>query len=82
MATSPHSRPRRGRNRLRPLVWGGAAALLFLGSQFASLDSGLVAGGGIGWSGWVILALIPLLGAFVALLTARLTVLYLLRKIA
>ena len=60
----------------------GAAALLFLGSQFAALDSGLVAGGGIGWSGWVILALIPLLGAFVALLTARLTVLYLLRKIA
>jgi hypothetical protein len=30
MATSSHPRPHRGRNRLRPLVWGGATALLLL----------------------------------------------------
>lgn len=30
MATSTHPRPHRGGNRLRPLIWGGAAALLLL----------------------------------------------------
>jgi len=30
MATAPVADPRRGRNRFRPLMWGGAAALLLL----------------------------------------------------
>ena len=57
----------------------GMGALLLLGSQFAALDSGLVAGGGLDQWDWLVLLLVPLAGTVIALLTARVTVLYLLR---
>ncbi|RPF72712.1 cell division protein [Aurantiacibacter spongiae] len=58
----------------------GVAAILLLGRQFAGLDSGLVAGGGLGIADWVVLAAVPLAGIALAMLTARLTVTAALRK--
>lgn len=52
----------------------GAAAVWLLGQQFAALDSGMVAGGGLGLADWLILASIPVAGAVLALATARITI--------
>jgi cell division transport system permease protein len=59
----------------------GLAAVLLLGKQFAALGSGMVAGGGLGPVDWAVLALIPVIGVALAILTARLTVLAVLRQI-
>ena len=61
------------------LALGGGAALL-LGGQFNALDNGMVAGGGLGLWDWIVLALIPLAGVVIAVMTARYTVLAALRK--
>lgn len=53
----------------------GAAAVLLMGAQFAALDSGLVAGGGLGTLDWMILATVPLFAVGIAVYTARMTVL-------
>ncbi|HAD17457.1 MAG TPA: cell division protein, partial [Erythrobacter sp.] len=45
------------------------------------LDSGLVAGGGLQMSDWLVLALVPVGAVVLAVLTARFTVLTTLRKI-
>lgn len=58
----------------------GLAAIFFLGRQFADLGSGMVAGGGLEWKDWLIIALIPMTGVVLAGLTARLTVLAALRR--
>lgn len=58
----------------------GLIAILFLGRQFAALDSGMVGGGTLGWFDWVLLALIPVAGILLASLTARIAVLRSLRK--
>ena len=57
------------------------AAILLLGQQFAALGSGLVAGGGLGLTDWLVIAAIPFGGVALATLTARLTVIAALRKI-
>lgn len=54
--------------------------ILFLGKQFAELGAGLVESGSLGWSDWLILALVPLISAGLAMATARLTVMHALRK--
>ncbi len=66
---------------------GGAVGLgiaglviLFLGTRFASLDAGIVAGGALHFGDWLILALIPIAGVALAMLTARLSVLSALRS--
>ncbi|KRA80616.1 cell division protein [Altererythrobacter sp. Root672] len=59
----------------------GLTAVLLLGKQFAALGSGMVAGGGLGPVDWMILASIPVIGVVLAVLTARLTVLAVLRQI-
>lgn len=59
----------------------GLAAMALLGRQFAELGSGMVAGGGLGPSGWALLVAIPLVGVVLAVLTARITVLAALRRI-
>ncbi|MFM5930692.1 MAG: cell division protein FtsX [Novosphingobium sp.] len=59
-------------------VAGFAAAIIvviLLGRQFASLGTGMIAGGALGWTEWVLLALVPVAGVALATLTARLTVL-------
>ena len=53
----------------------GIGAVLLMGAQFAALDSGLVAGGGLGTGDWVILAMVPLFAVAIAVYTARMTVL-------
>lgn len=58
----------------------GLVAVLFLGRQFAGLDAGLVSGGALGWLDWLLLALVPVAGAGLAMLTARWTVLRALRR--
>lgn len=58
----------------------GLIAVLLLGRQFAGLGAGLVSGGALGWIDWVLLALVPLAGVALAMITARLTVLRALRE--
>jgi cell division transport system permease protein len=52
----------------------GVGAIFVLGRQFGALGSGLVAGGALGLADWIALALIPVAGVVLAMLTARLTV--------
>lgn len=59
----------------------GIGAALLLGRQFAALGSGMVAGGGLAPLDWAILALVPVAGVVLALITARLTVVSALRRI-
>jgi cell division transport system permease protein len=54
---------------------------MMLRRSFAALGSGLAAGGGLGWSDWLLITLIPLVGVALAVITARLTVQAALRKI-
>lgn len=58
----------------------GVAAMALLGRQFAALGSGMVAGGQLEPTDWVVLAAIPVVGVVLAVLTARLTVLGALRR--
>lgn len=58
----------------------GLAAIMLLGEQFAALGSGLVSGGGLGPVDWGIIIAVPLVGIVLAMLTARLTVMFALRK--
>lgn len=52
----------------------GLVVVLLLGRQFAGLGAGLVSSGALGWSDWVLLALIPVAGMILAIVTTRLTV--------
>jgi len=58
----------------------GMAAVFILGQQFAGLESGLVAGGGLGTLDWLAIAAIPVVGIVLAVITARLTVIAALRR--
>lgn len=58
----------------------GMAAVLFLGRQFAALDSGMVGGGGLGWLDWIAIAAVPVITVALAMVTARLTVVAALRR--
>ncbi|MEO5587052.1 MAG: cell division protein, partial [Novosphingobium sp.] len=58
----------------------GTAAILLLSRQLAGLGAGLATGGSLDWLDWVILALVPVAGIGVAMLTARLTVIRALRN--
>lgn len=58
----------------------GTGTLWLLGRQFAALDAGLVAGGGLSAGDWLLLLAVPVLAIAAALFTARLTVLAALRK--
>lgn len=59
----------------------GLITVLVIGRQFAELGSGMMAGGGLRWFDWILIALIPLAGVLLAMLTARLTVLSTLRRL-
>ena len=58
----------------------GLGAVWLLGQQFASLDSGMVGGGGLGPVDWAIIAAIPVGGVLLALITGRITIGYALRS--
>lgn len=59
----------------------GAAGVLLLARQFATLGSGMVAGGALDANDWLLIAAIPLAGLLLAVLTARVTVLHALRQV-
>jgi cell division transport system permease protein len=68
-------------------LFGGAlglavalAAILLIGQRMREIGSALLGDAALGWGGWLILALLPLAGALLATLTARVTVLTALRK--
>lgn len=54
--------------------------IFFLGRRFAGLGAGLVDSGALGFWDWLVLALVPVLAALLAMITARLTVMHALRK--
>lgn len=58
----------------------GMITILSLAGRFAGLDSGMVAGGGLGMIDWIVIGCIPLMGIVLAAMTARLTVLAALRR--
>lgn len=58
----------------------GLVAVFLLGSQFAALGSGMVAGGALGIADWAAIGAVPVAGVLIAMLTARLTVLGALRR--
>jgi len=75
------------RSVARDAVLGGIAglaagliAIVGLTRQFAALDSGMLAGGGLTVMDWLLLVFIPLVGVILATLTARFTVLSALRR--
>ncbi len=58
----------------------GVVAIVVLSGQFSSLGSGMAAGAVLGWTDWLVIALIPIGGVVLAVVTARLTVLSALRR--
>jgi len=58
----------------------GAIAIAVLARQLSALGAGLATGGALGWADWLTLALVPLIGVGLAMVTARLTVVRALRK--
>lgn len=58
----------------------GLVVVLFLGQRLSGLEAGLVDSGALDWVDWLLLALIPIAGAVLAMLTARQTVVRSLRK--
>lgn len=58
----------------------GLLAIISLGNRFSALESGMVAGGELATSDWLLIAAIPFAGVAIAFLTARLTVLNALRR--
>ncbi len=58
----------------------GFMVVLFFGRRFADLGAGLVGGGSLAVTDWVMLALVPLAGVILAVITARVTVLRALRR--
>ncbi|PKB14477.1 cell division transport system permease protein [Novosphingobium kunmingense] len=58
----------------------GVVVVSFFGRRFGDLGAGLVGGGALAWHDWLVLALVPLVGALLAMITARLTVMRALRR--
>ena len=58
----------------------GVFAIVFMASRFTALDSGMVNAGGLGLIDWAIIGLLPIIGAGLAMLTARFTVLKAVRQ--
>ena len=58
----------------------GLVAVFVLGSQFAALGSGMVAGGALRIVDWAAIGAVPVCGVLIAMFTARLTVLGALRR--
>ena len=56
------------------------AVIWLIGGRFAALGSGLASAATLGWVDWLVLALVPLAGVALAMLTARLAVLGALRR--
>lgn len=53
----------------------GALAVALVGAQLGRLDAAILRGAGLGWWGWLAIALVPVLTVTIAAVTARATVL-------
>ena len=69
-------------------LFGGLAGLLLalivillIGDRMRAIGSELLGSAGLGWSGWLLLLTLPLIGALLSTLSARITVLRALRQI-
>jgi cell division transport system permease protein len=67
-------------------LFGGSIGLLVagltlipIGDRLRAIGSGLLGSAGLGWTDWAIIALLPVAGALLATLCARITVLRALR---
>ncbi len=60
---------------------GGSAIIWLISGQLSALGSGLVQSVGLDWWSWLIIAVIPILGMFLAMITAKWTVIGALKKI-
>ena len=60
---------------------GGCVIIWLISGQLSALGSGLVQSVGLDWWSWLIIAAIPILGMFLAMITAKLTVIGALKKI-
>lgn len=58
----------------------GIVAAKLIGGRFTALEAGIVTDAALGWADWLLVALVPVAGVLVAMLTARLTVLSSLRR--
>ncbi|MBV7265133.1 FtsX-like permease family protein [Erythrobacter sp. WH131] len=52
----------------------GVGAVWLLSQQFSALNSGMIGGGALGWQDWVVIALVPVAGVLLALVTGRITI--------
>ena len=68
------------RGRFRIGLLAGLLGVMLIGARFAGLDSGMVAGGGLGVLDWIAIAAIPFAAILIAMLTARLNVMAALRR--
>ena len=60
---------------------GGSVIIWLISGQLSALGSGLAQSVGLDWWSWLIIAVIPILGMFLAMVTAKLTVIGALKKI-
>ena len=58
----------------------GALVMLGLGGRMAAVGAALLDTGGLGWTGWLVIALLPPAAVLLSILTARLTVIRALAK--
>jgi cell division transport system permease protein len=58
----------------------GVLVMLFVGSSLAAVEAVIVQAGGLGWSGWIAVILVPVGAVALATLTARATILRALGK--
>ena len=58
----------------------GLVAVFLIAGRFIALESGMAAGGGLGWLDWLLVALIPAASVVLAMVTARYTVTSALRR--
>lgn len=57
------------------------AVIALVGARMAALGSELLGSAGLGWQGWLVIAILPLAGFLLALVAARLTVLSALQRL-
>jgi cell division transport system permease protein len=58
----------------------GALVIFGVGGRMANVGAALLDNGGLGWTGWLVIALLPLAAVLLSILTARMTVVRALAK--
>lgn len=53
----------------------GAIVVLFIANRLSAVDAAIIAGGSLGWTGWLAILLVPVAAVALATMTARLAIL-------